>query len=122
MAKSLYEQIGGAAAVEVAVGAFYRKVLTDPVLSPFFDGVDPSALKAKQRAFLTMVMGGPNGYEGKDMRTAHAHLVRRGLNDAHFDAVVKHLKSTLEELRVPAGAAAQILAAAGSVRGEVLGR
>ena len=122
MGKSLYEEIGGATAVDVAVGAFYRKVLTDPAINHFFDGVDRKTLKAKQNAFLTMVTGGPSAYQGRDMRTAHAHLVRKGLNDTHFDAVVKHLKDTLEELRVPAGAAAQILAAAGSLRNDVLGR
>jgi hypothetical protein len=36
--------------------------------------------------------------------------------------VVKHLKDTMEELRLPVGAAAQILAAAGSIRNDVLGR
>jgi hemoglobin len=122
MTSSLYEEIGGAPAVDVAVGAFYRKVLTDPAINHFFDGIDRKMLQAKQKAFLTMVMGGPSAYEGKDMRAAHAHLVKRGLNDTHFDAVVRHLKDTLEELRVPVGAATQILAAAGSLRNDVLGR
>jgi len=122
MAKSLYEEIGGAAAIDVAVGTLYRKILTDPAINHFFDGIDRKSLKAKQNAFFAMVTGGPNPYQGRDMRQAHAHLVRKGLNDAHFDAVVKHLKDTLEELRVPAGAAAQILAAAGSLRNDVLGR
>lgn len=122
MGKTLYEEIGGAAAIDVAVGAFYRKVLTDPAVSHFFEGVDRRSLSAKQKAFLALVMGGPNAYEGKDMRAAHAHLVKRGLTDRHFDTVVKHLRDTLEELRFPVGAAAQILAAAGSIRNEVLGR
>jgi hypothetical protein len=36
--------------------------------------------------------------------------------------VVKHLKDTMEELRFPVGAAAQIFSAAGSIRNDVLGR
>ena len=84
--------------------------------------VDRRSLESKQKAFLALVMGGPNAYKGKHMRAAHAHLVRRGLTDRHFDAVVKHLRDTMEELRFPVGAAAQILAAAGSIRNEVLGR
>ena len=36
MSESLYERIGGAAAMEAAVGLFYRKVLSDPHVSDFF--------------------------------------------------------------------------------------
>jgi len=32
---SLYEQIGGADAVNAAVDIFYRKVLTDPIIMDF---------------------------------------------------------------------------------------
>ena len=78
--------------------------------------------EAKQKAFLTMAFGGPNEYTGKDMRTAHAGLVSRGLNDRHFDAVCGHLKATLEELGVPEGLMTQILHVAESVRDDVLNR
>ena len=55
---------------------------------------------SKQKAFLTMVFGGPVTYSGQDMRRGHAHLVARGLNDSHFDAVIKHLGASLAELGV----------------------
>ena len=84
---TVYELIGGAGAMDAAVDVFYRKVLTDDRISEFFDGVDMERQAAKQKAFLTMVLGGPVAYTGKDMRAAHAHLVTRGLSDAHFDAV-----------------------------------
>ena len=37
---SLYDQIGGDAAVNAAVDIFYRKVLSDDRIKQFFDGVD----------------------------------------------------------------------------------
>lgn len=40
MTQSLYDQIGGAPAVEAAVDLFYRKVLTDESISHFFDDTD----------------------------------------------------------------------------------
>jgi len=42
-----------------------------------------------------MAFGGPNNYTGKDLRTGHAHLVERGLNDWHFDAFAELLSETL---------------------------
>jgi len=77
---------------------------------------------AKQKAFLTMVFGGPHEYTGKDMREGHAHLVKNGLNDSHFDAVMENLGATLQELNVPGELIEQAAAIAESVRNDVLGR
>jgi hemoglobin len=122
MADTIYQQIGGEAAVDAAVDLFYRKVLSDDHISHFFDDTDMDAQREKQKAFLTMVFGGPNDYTGKDMRTAHAKLVEKGLDDSHFDAVAGHLQATLNELGVPAEIAGQIMATAAGTRDDVLNR
>lgn len=120
---SLYEQIGGEAAVNAAVDIFYRKVLEDYRINRFFDHTDIEKQAAKQKAFLTMAFGGPNNYNGTDMRQAHAHLVKKlGLNDSHFDAVMEHLGATLKELNVPQNLINQAAAIAESTRNDVLGR
>lgn len=119
---SLYEKIGGEAAVNAAVDIFYRKVLSDNRIKQFFDGVDMVRQAAKQKAFLTMAFGGPHNYTGADMRKGHAHLVARGLNDTHFDAVMENLGATLQELNVPANLIAQAAAIAESTRNDVLGK
>ncbi|MGZ3459103.1 MAG: group I truncated hemoglobin, partial [Archangium sp.] len=80
---NLYEQIGGEPAMSAAVELFYRKVLSDERISHFFEDVDMERQAAKQKAFLTMVCGGPSAYSGQDMRRGHAQLVKQGLNDAH---------------------------------------
>lgn len=120
--KSLYEQLGGEAAVDAAVDIFYRKVLADDRINQFFEDVDMERQAAKQKAFLTVAFGGPNNYTGKDMRDGHAHLVARGLNDSHFDAVMEHLGATLKELNVPDELIAKAAAIAESTRNDVLGR
>lgn len=119
---SLYEQLGGQAAVDAAVDLFYRKVLTDNRISRFFDDVDMDKQIAKQKAFLTMVFGGPAAYSGKDLRSGHAHLLSRGLNDSHVDAVIENLGLTLRELGVAQPVIDQVAALANSVRGDVLSR
>ncbi|WP_150049800.1 MULTISPECIES: group I truncated hemoglobin [Methylomonas] len=120
---SLYQQLGGEAAVSAAVDIFYRKVLGDYRINRFFDHTDIEKQAAKQKAFLTMAFGGPANYSGSDMRQAHAHLVQKfGLDDSHFDAVMEHLAATLQELKVPSELIVEAAAIAESTRNDVLGR
>jgi len=119
---SVYDQIGGAAAVDAAVDVFYRRVLADAYVNSFFEGVDMDKQAGKQKAFLTMVMGGPHNYTGKDMREGHRHLVKRGLNDSHFDHILMHLRATLAELNVPDNLIQTIIGVAESTRDDVLDR
>ncbi len=74
----------------------------------------------KQKAFLTMVFGGPNNYTGKDLRAGHAHL--KGLDDSHLDAVIENLGGTLAELGAAAEDIEEVAAIANSVRDDVLNR
>jgi hemoglobin len=122
VAESLFEQLGGFPAVDAAVDIFYRRVLKDPRVSRFFEDTDMDAQREKQKAFLSMVFGGPNEYQGKDLRNAHTKLVAQGLDDSHFDAVAEHLQATLERLDVPEPLVAQVMAIAASTRNDVLNR
>jgi len=119
---TLYERIGGEEAVNAAVDVFYRKVLSDDRISHFFDDVDMDEQIAKQKGFLTMAFGGPHNYSGKDLREGHAHLIERGLNDEHFDAVVELLGSSLKDLNVPDDIIQEVAAIAESTRDDVLNR
>lgn len=116
---SVYEKIGGEAAVNAAVDIFYRKVLADDRISEFFDTVDMEAQHAKQKAFLTMAFGGPNSYTGKDMREAHKHM---NLTEEHFNAVAECLVGTLQELDVPQEYIDEIVNIAVSVKDDVLNK
>ncbi|QLE78908.1 group 1 truncated hemoglobin [Francisella sp. Scap27] len=122
MKKTLYEKLGGQVAVDAAVDIFYRKVLVDERVNFFFDDVDMDKQIPKQKAFLTMVFGGPNSYTGKDMRQGHKHLVARGLNDTHVDIIIEHLGTTLSELGVGDEDIQQVANIANSVRDDVLDR
>lgn len=119
---SLFDQIGGEAAVDAAVDLFYRKVLSDHRINRFFDKSDMEAQAVKQKAFLTMAFGGPANYSGQDMRAGHERFVKMGLNDSHFDAVMEHLGATMKELNVPDELIAKAAAIAESTRNDVLGK
>jgi hemoglobin len=119
---SLFERLGGETAIEAAVVAFYERVMGDPTLAPFFDGLDMAAQIRKQIAFMTMAFAGPSRYTGRDLRTAHARLVDRGLNDSHYDSIQVHLRETLEELGVSTATVNEVTAIVERFREDVLGR
>ncbi len=117
---SIYHQIGGKAAIDAAVEAFYVKVLKDDRIKHFFDDVDMVRQRTKQKQFLSAAFGGPIPWEGKDMRKAHAKLP--GLNDTHFNAVAENLQATLTDLKVKKELIDKIMAIAASTHDDVLNR
>ncbi len=116
---TLYETLGGEAAFETAVEIFYNKVLSDDLIKDYFAETNMTQQKKHQKNFLMMACGGPNLYQGKDMRSAH---IKMNLQDVHFDAVVNHLVSTLKELNVNADAIQQVVAKVETLRNEILNR
>jgi hemoglobin len=98
MARGHERRLGGADAFQVAVEDFYRRVLRDVKLRPYFEGIDLDRLKQHQHAFLAMAIGGVHGYLGRTMAAAHARL---DITDEAFDRVMDHLVGTLEGLGMP---------------------
>lgn len=120
---SIFEEIGGDAAVNAAVDIFYGKVMADPLLTPFFAGVDMNSQGRKQKAFFTTIFKGNSAGAAEYMRRAHEGLVKNeGLSDEHFNAVAGHLNATLNELNVPAHLTDQIMGAAAGLKDAVLNR
>jgi hemoglobin len=119
-ANSLYQKLGGKAAIDAAVELFYVKVLADKRVNHYFEDINMNKQKRKQKEFLSAALGGPIPYVGKDLRRAHEDL--GGLNDTHFDAIAEHLQATLTELKVDPQIIAQAMAIVGSTREAVLNR
>jgi hemoglobin len=116
-ASTLYDSIGGAEALRVAVDRFYLKVLGDPQLAPYFEGKDVSAIKRHQVLLLTTVLGGPGAYEGRDLGEAHSGLAVTG---ADYDRTVAHLVEVLTELGVQGEAYETLTAAVLGTRGAIV--
>src|SRR5437879_1079131 len=119
---ALYDELGGEEAISAALDRFYPKVLTDPLLSPYFQGIDMTRLKGMAQAFLALAFGGPNAYDGPGLRAIHAGPRLKGMNDEVFDRFMFHFGATLQELGVPDDKLAQVAAIAGGARADVLGR
>lgn len=94
---SLYERLGGAPAIAAVVDEFYRRVLADAELAPFFSETNVQWLKGRQKQFFGQALGGPEVYKGQPMKEAHARLP---IEQKHFDRVAEHLIEVLKDLNV----------------------
>ena len=105
---SVYEAIGGRAAVTAAVDRFYRRLLAGGV-------------GARHRAYLVTILGealgGPEHYRGPDIAGAHHGL---GVSDAHFERAAGHLAAALDELAVPRHLADRIVGIVAGLRSAVV--
>ena len=122
MTLSLYDRLGGAGALSKAIAILYDKLLADELTRPFFEKLEMQALIRKQVSFMARTLGGPDEFQGRDLRAAHANLVfSRNLGDPHFDAVVKHLAETLREMGVENELIEEVAARVEPMRDHVLG-
>ena len=94
---SLYARVGGAEVVAELVDAFYERVLADPELGPFFAKSDLDKLRAMQREFFSVALGGPVTYFGRPLAYAHRG---RGIERRHLQRFTEHLLATLEGLGI----------------------
>ncbi|MGB7086140.1 MAG: group 1 truncated hemoglobin [Phormidesmis sp.] len=110
---TLFEKLGGAEAVDLAVDKFYERVLADDRVKHFFVNTDMAKQRDHQKAFLTYAFGGSGQYNGRYMREAHKDMVaNQGLAGEHFDAIAEDLLATLEEMGVSAELRAEVAAVA----------
>jgi hemoglobin len=101
---------------------FYEKVMAAPGLARFFDSLDIDGQIRKQIEFLTYALGGPTPYTGRDLRTAHAKPVSRGLAHDHFVHVARLLRETLAELQVEPPLIEEVMTIVASTHDDVLNK
>ena len=114
---SLYERVGGEAAVTGVVNKFYDIMVADPRVADFFKGKDIPKQAASLAKFLTMAMGGPNNYEGKEMKVVHANL---GIGNAEFEATWENLEKSLNAFSVKAELVEEIKTLVGSLKPDIV--
>ncbi len=91
---SLYEKIGGEEGIASMVDDFYKRVLADSRLAPFFQDVPMDRLQRMQREFFGAATGGPIKYTGRPL--GHVHQ-GRGITSRDFQRFTEHLIETLQE-------------------------
>jgi hemoglobin len=120
--KSLYDRLGGKAAITAVVDEFVGRVAADKRINAFFaaTAADPkrlSSFKAKLVDQICEASGGPCKYTGKDMKSAHMGM---GVSGADFNALVEDLVAALDKFKVPAHEKEQLLGALGPMKTDIV--
>ena len=120
--KSLYDRLGGKAAITAVVDEFVGRVAADNRINQYFAGVasNPNALagfKGKLVDQICQAAGGPCKYTGKDMKTAHQGM---GITAADFNALVEDLVGALDKFKVGAAEKNQLLGVLGPMQGAIV--
>lgn len=102
----LLGQLEGMDGVRRVVDEMYVRVLADPELTHFFDGVPLERLARMQTEFIASIVSGDIQYTGADLTKVHAG---RGITAVHFSKFCGHLTDALEANNVSAHAIDQVL-------------
>lgn len=118
--QSVIELIGGIKGIELMVKLFYSCLQNDERVNHFFRWVDMENQHDLMKNFFIHLLDNTENYSGRSLKDAHQHLVTRGLNDAHFDAVIEHFKYALNELGVNPSLISQITQKLENTRDDIL--
>jgi hemoglobin len=117
LTKSLYERLGGQAAIEAVVKDFAGRVLADTRINKKFAKSDANRLVKNLTDFVCAATGGPCTYNGQSMKAAHTNM---GVTEGEFNALVEDLVATLDSFKVPAAEKNELLAALGPLGGDII--
>ncbi|MBI1785420.1 redoxin domain-containing protein [Candidatus Sumerlaeota bacterium] len=97
-AKSLYERLGGEAAISAVVDEFLRRVTADAQINKRFEGANIPRLRQMLIEQISFAGGGPKPYTGGDMKSVHRGM---DITEAEFNALVGDLIGALDQFKVP---------------------
>ncbi|WP_248928502.1 group I truncated hemoglobin [Paenibacillus hamazuiensis] len=92
--QNLYQRLGGHEGIRQVVQTFYKKVLEDKDIQPYFKNTDMAKLSEHQTIFVSFAVGGPDYYTGPSLTQAHEKL---NITSEHFDKVIRHLADSMRE-------------------------
>lgn len=117
MNKSLYERLGGEAALKGVVDDVVARAAADTRINAKFGKTDIPRLKFHLVKQLCAVTGGPCKDIKRTQEKIHANLKITG---GEFDAFVEDLVATLDKFNVPAPEKTELLGILGSLKSKIV--
>jgi hemoglobin len=114
---TLYERLGGGAAITAVVDDFVGRCAADSRISGKFARTDVPRLKAKLVEQVSSATGGKVQYTGRSMSDTHRGMQ---VTAGEFDALVEDLVATLNKFGVSNASQTQLLAILGPLRGDIV--
>jgi hemoglobin len=115
--KSLYDRLGGQAAISAVIDDFAGRVLADARVNKKFAKSNPERLVFHLKEQVCAVTGGPCKYTGQSMGAAHKNMK---VTEGEFNALVEDLVMTLDKFNVPAREKGEILTALGGLKSQIV--
>lgn len=120
--QSLFDRLGGRAAIVAVVDDFVANVAGDARINKFFaatagDAHRLAAFKGKLVDQICEAAGGPCRYMGLDMKAAHKGM---GVGAADFDALVDDLARSLQKFKVAAADQKVLLGVLGPMKADIV--
>ena len=115
--KSLYERLGGEAAISAVIDDFVGRVAADARVNGKFAKSDVERVKFHLKEQVCAVTGGPCKYTGNSMTAAHKNMK---VTEGEFGALVEDLVATLDKFNVPAKEKGEVLGALGPLKDQIV--
>jgi len=117
MSEALYSRLGGAERIAAIVDEALDRHAVNPLLAPRFRGKDLPRLKQLGAQFFCMGSGGPQRYEGRDLRAAHTGM---NVTEQELVAAIDDFVAAMQSQQVAAPEVNEVVAILYSMKGEVL--
>lgn len=115
--RSLYDRLGGKAAITAVIDTFVARVAADPRINKKFGRTNIPRVKAMLVDQVCQQTGGPCTYTGRSMKDAHRGMK---VTEGEFNALVEDLVAALNRFNVPKREQDELLAALGSMKGDIV--
>ena len=118
--RSLYHRLGGYDAIAAFVDDLLPRLMSDSQLAVYWRGKCKDSLSKERQLlvdFLSSAFGGPTHYAGRDMKTSHDGLA---ITESDWNIFVQHTTATLNDLGVAEKEKGEVLAAAESLKADIV--
>jgi hemoglobin len=117
MTSSLYQRLGQAEGIAAIVDDALDRHAVNPMLAPRFSGKDLTHAKRVGTQFFCMGAGGPQRYEGRDLRAAHAGM---NISEQELIATIDDFVAAMRDQGIGDAEVNEVVAILYSLKGEVL--